>query len=50
MVKVAQDYHARGCPFETEIDGVKYIVDGTADYDGFSRCLCGLEFSGTLTH
>ncbi|CAL6321552.1 unnamed protein product [Bathycoccus prasinos] len=46
------DFHARGCPFETEIDGVKYIVDGTADYDGFGYddAYAGLKFSGTLTH
>ncbi|CAL6272383.1 unnamed protein product [Bathycoccus prasinos] len=44
------NYHASGCPFETEIDGVKYIVDGTADYDGFSNVFAGLDFSGTLTH
>ena len=45
-------FHARGCPFTTEIDNEKYIVDGTADYDGFGYddAYAGLKFSGTLTH
>jgi len=45
-------YHARGYPFETEIDGVKYIVDGTAEYDEFvsDDAYAGLKFSGTLTY
>jgi len=49
---IKEDFHARGCPFETEIDGVKYIVDGTANYDGFGdyKAYAGLKFSGTLTH
>jgi len=29
---------------------VKYIVDGTGDYDAFSDACAGLEFSGTLTN
>jgi len=49
---IGEDFHARGCPFTTEIDGVEYIVDGTADYDGFGYddAYAGLKFSGTLTH
>ena len=47
--KTNDDFHARGCPFETEIGGVKYIVDGTADYDGFSNACAGLKFDGTIT-
>ena len=34
---------------KTEVDGVKYIVDGTADYDGFSNACAGLKFDGTIT-
>jgi len=45
-----ENFHAKGCPFKTEVDGVKYIVDGTGDYDGFSDACAGLEFSGTLTN
>ena len=50
--KINEYFHARGCPFETEIDGEEYIVDGTADYDGFGYddAYAGLKFSGTLTH
>ena len=44
-----ENYHARGCPYETEIDSVKYIVDGVADYDGFSNACAGLKFDGTIT-
>ena len=47
--KINEYFHARGCPFETEIGGVKYIVDGTADYDGFSNACAGLKFDGTIT-
>ena len=47
--KTNDDFHARGCPFETEIDGVEYIVDGTAEYDGFSNACAGLKFDGTIT-
>jgi hypothetical protein len=43
-------FHARGCSFKTEVDGVKYIVDGTGDYDAFSDACAELEFSGTLTN
>ena len=43
-------FHASGCPFKTEIGGMKYIVDGTGDYDAFSDACAGLEFSGTLTN
>ena len=43
-------FHAKGCPFKTEVDGVEYIVDGTGDYDAFSDACAGLEFSGTLTN
>ena len=35
---------------KTEVDGVKYIVDGTGDYDAFSDACAELEFSGTLTN
>ena len=33
---------------ETEIDGKEFIVDGTADYDGFSIACAGLKFDGTI--
>ena len=48
--KCREYFYARGCPFETEIGGMKYIVDGTADYDGFSDACVGLKFDGTLTN
>ena len=48
--KCREYFYARGCPFETEIGGMKYIVDGTADYDGFSDTCVGLKFDGTLTN
>ena len=33
---------------ETEIDGEKFIVNGTADYDGFSIACAGLKFDGRI--
>ena len=48
--KCREYFYARGCPFETEIGGMKYIVDGTADYDGFSDPCVGLKFDETLTN
>lgn len=45
---ISEDFHARGCTYETELGGVKYIVDGTADYDGFSNACAGLKFDGTI--
>ena len=46
--KCREDFHARGCPWPTKINGVKYMVDGTTDYSG---CMTPkLKFSGTLTN
>ena len=42
------DFHARGCPFELNIGGKKWIVDGYLDYGG-SRDW-GSTFKGTFTH
>ena len=42
------DFHARGCPFELNIGGKKWIDDGYLDYGG-SRDW-GSTFKGTFTH
>ena len=45
---ISKDFHARGCPYETGLGRVKYIVNGTADYYGFSNACAGLKFDGTI--
>ena len=42
-------FYAKGCPLKSTLNGYNCIIDGTAQYDGFSDACAGLIFDGIIT-